>query len=367
MSAIEILLSRRMVIRKLDPKLYYQVKDEIKSVKKFIQEKLGYIITVTPHLIKLEKVPAVSEIWMGIQEFQSVKEYRMFCYLLMFLEDKEIEEQFVLSHLTEFLHHQFDKDEIDWTNFTTRRQFIRVIRFAIDNYLLILNDGNESDFATDISTEVLYENTGVSRYFIRNFSKNIMEYKEAKDFYQSDWIDIDEDRGIARRQRIYRKLLLSCGTYRNDVDEDFLYLRNYINQIQLDFQKLFPCDLHLHQSSAFLVLDESSKMGKTFPENNTLSDLILSVNQALRKNVLKDKISANKYEQIFVDEVLFKEIIEADIERHIEILPKSYREQGSKSVAQNVIDTMAVMGFIKQEENYIIVYPIVAKVIGSYE
>ncbi|HZJ87288.1 MAG TPA: TIGR02678 family protein, partial [Erysipelothrix sp.] len=298
MNSLEILLSKRMIIRRVDPKLYYMVKDDLKSIRKIMQEKFGYIVILTPQLIKLEKIPAIPEIWMGIKEFQSVTEYQMFLYLLMFLEDKEIEEQFVLSHLTDFIQHQFEDNMIDWTNFTTRRQLIRVIQYSLKNHLLILNDGDETNFARDITTEVLYENTGVSRYFMRNFPRNIMEFQHHEDFKQSDWIDIDEDRGIARRHRVYRKLLLACGVYESHQEEDFLYLKNYRNQIQFDFQSYFECDLHVHKSSAYLVLDESCRMGKTFPENNVYADLVLLTNHKLKEDVRNKKYRLNHDEEI---------------------------------------------------------------------
>lgn len=44
-----------------------------------------------------------------------------------------------------------------------------------------LTDGRDDSFMDDKSGEVLYENTGSSRYFMRNFSRDIMEYKELLD------------------------------------------------------------------------------------------------------------------------------------------------------------------------------------------
>lgn len=35
--------------------------------------------------------------------------------------------------------------------------------------ILNLNDGSEENFARDDTSEVLYENTGVSRYFMKKF------------------------------------------------------------------------------------------------------------------------------------------------------------------------------------------------------
>ena len=107
MNVLEILLSRRWILKSKDRELYYQVKDEVSKVKKFINEKLGYQLIVNPYLIKLEKTPAVSENWMGISEFQHKIEYVFLCMILMFLEDIEAVEQFVLSELTEYFQSQY--------------------------------------------------------------------------------------------------------------------------------------------------------------------------------------------------------------------------------------------------------------------
>ena len=51
----------------------------------------------------VKEVTATPENWMGIQEFSQKIEYIFFCMILMFLEEKEAEEQFVLSELTEYV------------------------------------------------------------------------------------------------------------------------------------------------------------------------------------------------------------------------------------------------------------------------
>lgn len=366
MNPLEILLSKRMILRQAEPKLFYEVKDALKSIRKIMQEKFGYIVILTPHLIKLEKIPAIPEIWMGIKDFQSILEYQMFLYVLMFLEDKEIEEQFVLSHLTEFIHHQFEDGVIDWTNFTTRRQLIRVIQFCLKNHLLILNDGDESEFARDITIEVLYENTGISRYFMRNFPKNIMEYPDHESFKQSDWVDIDEDRGIARRHRVYRKLLLSCGMYANTQEEDFLYLKNYRNQIQLDFQSYFECDLHVHKSSAYLVLDESCRMGKTFPENNVYSDLVLLTHKKIREGIKQKSYQIQHDENIHIDQSHLEKIIEKLAKKYLNLLPKTIQQLETETIARNTINYMNEIGFLNIEDDKLSLFPVVGKVVGGY-
>ncbi len=79
MDALQELLKRKWILRKEDPDLYNRVRDSVKEIRKFVQEKFGYMIILTPYLIKLEKIPGYVEEWMGIQEFQSVQEYQMFC------------------------------------------------------------------------------------------------------------------------------------------------------------------------------------------------------------------------------------------------------------------------------------------------
>lgn len=367
MNTFELLLSKRIIIRSIEPKLYYQAKDELKSIKKVMQEKFGYIVILTPQLIKLEKIPSNAEVWMGIQAFSTILEYQMFLYVLMFLEDKEIEEQFVLSHLTDFISLQFEENIIDWTYLTTRRQLIRVLRFCLENHLLILNDGDETQFTKDITTEVLYENTGISRYFMRNFPKNIMEYNTHVDFKQSDWIDIDEDRGIARRHRVYRQLLLSTGMVESKSFEDFLYLKNYRNQIQSDFQSYFASDLHVHKSSAYLILDQDCRMGKTFPENNAYTDLVLILSQDLRNKLKHNQVEISADDKINLTKEELTSTIIKIVKRNLRMLPKTIQGLGEESIALNTINYMNKIGFLEMVNECVEIYPVIGKCVGAYE
>ena len=178
MNALEVLLSRRWILKSREKELYYQVKDEIGKYKKFFLEKLGYQVIVNPYLIKVEKVPAHAESWMGIGEFTAPMEYAFFCLILMFLESKDALEQFVLSELTEYVQGEYHQEQIDWTVYRYRRHLIKVMKYCVTVGILNMDDGNEENFAKDETSEVLYENTGVSRFFMRNFTQNIMDYKD---------------------------------------------------------------------------------------------------------------------------------------------------------------------------------------------
>lgn len=65
--------------------------------------------------------------------------------ILMFLEEKEAEEQFVLSELTEYIQGQYREEQIDWTVYQYRRHLIKVIKYCVNCGILNLNDGSEEN------------------------------------------------------------------------------------------------------------------------------------------------------------------------------------------------------------------------------
>lgn len=334
MRTLEILLERRWILKSRDRELYYQIRDELGSVKKFLTEKLGYQVVVNPYLIKVEKMPAKPENWMGIQEFTDPIEYVFFCMVLMFLEEKEAEEQFVLSELTEFIEGQYREEQIDWTVYRYRRHLIKVMKYCAGCGILDINDGSEENFARNNSSEVLYENTGVSRYFMKNFTQDIMGYTSPADFEREEWIDVNEDRGIIRRQRVYRRLLMSMGMEKDrDTEEDFAYLRNFRNMIQGELSELFDCELHVHRNSAFLILGEGCRMGRCFPEENTLSDIVLLVHSVIQEKIQRNELVLGAEERLVVPGEYFTGILEECRERYSRGFIKTYREMTTRNSA----------------------------------
>lgn len=368
MSAFEELLNRKWILRSENPELYLKVKDSIKEVRKIFQEKFGYMLILTPYLIKLEKIPGFVEEWMGIQEFQSIEEYQMYCYILMFLEDKEREEQFVLSSLTEFIQMQFGNQEIDWTKHLTRRRLVRVLQYCMSIHIIECTDGNEDQFAKDENTEVLYENTGYSRYILRSFSRDIMEYDSQESIEKGEWYAMEEDRGIVRRQRVYRRLLLSCGVYRKDEnDEDFVYIRHYRNQIEKDFQSYCSCELQVYKSSAYINLFEDCSLKHIFPSNNALSDLILVFMYQITKKIKNKQCSISLQEVAQIDDQQCKRWMKRWFKECLPFLPKKYQELDLDVLCDEVKASMLRNGFIAQEENQIQIFPICGKIGGFYD
>ena len=102
-------------------------------------------------------MPAVPENWMGILDFKEPVEYVFFCLVLMFLEEKEAEEQFVLSELTEYVQSQYEGEQIDWTVYRYRRHMIKVMKYCTACGLLNIDDGSEEGFAGTIQERFCME------------------------------------------------------------------------------------------------------------------------------------------------------------------------------------------------------------------
>ena len=367
MNALEILLGRRWILKSRDRELYYQVKDQLGAVKRFLTEKLGYQVIVNPYLIKAEKMPAKPENWMEILEFHHKIEYVFFCIVLMFLEEKEAEEQFVLSELTEYIQGQYREEQVDWTIYSFRRHLIKVLKYCVSCGILNVDDGNEESFARDDSSEVLYENTGVSRYFMKNFTQDIMGFSSPEDFQKEEWIGVDEDRGIVRRQRVYRRLLMTMGMYRDpETEEDFAYVKNFRNMIQGELSEFLDCELHVHRSGAFLILGEDCRMGRCFPEENTLSDIVLLVNSLIGEKIQEGKIVPGAEEQIDLPREAFLGILEECRERYSRGFIKTYREMTTKEFCQEVLSYMKELSLIEERRGDIWVSGAAGKIAGQY-
>lgn len=366
MRALEILLERRWVLKSREKDLYYELRDELGSIEKFIREKLGYQLIVNPYLIKLDKTPAKAEGWMGIQDFNFVIEYVFLCIVLMFLEGKETSEQFVLSELTEFIQSEYREKDIDWTIYEYRKRLIKVLKFCEECGILELDDGSEEGFALN-GGEVLYENTGVSRYFMKNFTRDISSFKGASDFAGEEWTDLDEDRGIVRRHRVYRQLMMNMGIFRSSENgEDFAYLRNYRGMIAEDFSKAFDCELHLHKDAAFLVLGDGCRMGRIFPEENTASDVTLLLNGMINEEIDAGLIKPGINEEIRISKEYFNRLTEKCRKMYVSGLAKIWRDMTTRQFTAEIYVYLIGLGFIMEEQGDIIINQTAGKLAGHF-
>ncbi|MBZ4646087.1 MAG: hypothetical protein PWR27_1200 [Petroclostridium sp.] len=371
MKELEQLLERFWIVKEEDKELYYAVKDASPKFKSFLEDKLGYQLIITPYLIKLEKLPGKAEPWMGITGFDDPMEYAFLCLLLMFLEDKGPEEQFVLSQVTEFIEATFPGEEkVDWTLYKHRRHLVKVLRFAAEINLIKLDDGDEQSFSNTLETEVLYENTGLSRYFVRNFTGNILNYTSWRDMEQGEWLDVDRDRGRVRRNRVYRRLFMSPAVYSEGVeDQDYLYIKTYRNILQKDVEDILDSQLHIHKNGAFIVLDESKHFFKdVFPDSKNISDIVLQLNSIIVELLSKGELTKNENDTITLSTARFESLIELCRERYISGWSKEYREMKLSKLCEEVTAYMKSFNMLEVQDSQkeITLMPLVGKMIGKY-
>lgn len=369
MKELEVLLNKRWILKSEDKELYYKVRDAVGELRKYSVDKLGCQIIDNSMLVKMEKIPVIPEIYMGITAFDSKEEYVYLCMLLMFLEDKDAQEQFILSQLTEYMTAVLHGSITDWTVYTNRRRIIKVLRYAVEQGIICVTDGAADRFVDDAEGEVLYENTGASKWFVRNFPKDIMAYTSPEDFRESEWFEVDEDRGFARRHRVYKRLLFAPAMYREDgSDEDFEYLKNYRGRLIDELEPLFDCHIHIHRGSAYFLAGDDCRIGTVFPGNNSLADILLLCFGEIRKKIENREWKITPEEMCVVDKIIFEALVKDVKRKYGSGFAKIYRDMPEGEFIETVTEEMERWMFLKREEemHQVKICPLAGKIQGSY-
>ena len=171
MNEIRTLMEKFWICRDSDKETFYKVKRDIPNFRRFIREQLGWKLIHTEKLLKLEKRPAHAEAFMGISEFTDIRDYCILCVVLMYLEDAEEGRQFLLSELIDYVETQLKNYmPVDWTSFTQRKSLVRVLQYMERLQMLRVYEGKSESFSQEAGQEVLYENTGYSKYFTSSFT-----------------------------------------------------------------------------------------------------------------------------------------------------------------------------------------------------
>jgi len=366
MEELKSLVDNYFILKDKDKELYYAIKDSAKTFKSFITEKLGYNLMIRNDFIKLEKLPGRAEAWMGIEEFKDKNEYVFFMLMLMFLEDKGKEEQFLLSHVVEYISANSVSGEIDWTEYRIRRQLVNVIKYGINLSLFNVDEQEEKDFAQNEETEALYENTGLSKYVVRIFPIDIMKCRDYKDLEDYNKDILDSERGFIRRNRVYRRLLLSPVVYNEGAeDEDYAYIKNFRARIEEDFRNYFNWSLQVHRNGALVVPSENENIKNGFPSTAGISDVVLHVNKRLYEAVKNRELKREANDVIIMTEENFRALLMSVKNIKGQGWSKEYRECSEDKLYSEVITFMESFSMIEKKDK-LYIYPLIAKLIGDY-
>jgi uncharacterized protein (TIGR02678 family) len=368
MSEITPLVEQYWICREQNRELYNKVKRDIPRFQKFVREQLGWKLLNHEQFLKLEKIPAHAESFMGIQEFQEIRDYVILCIVLMFLEDKEEQEQFLLSELIDYVGMQLRKwMEVDWNSFSQRKSLVRVLQYGENLGMLRVYEGNSQLLSQEVGQEVLYENTGLSRYFAVSFPYDLKECSSWEDFERERLEDQETDRGRYRIHRVYRRLTACPAMYWETVeDADSLYLKNQRQWIEKNMKEQFGGRLDIHKNAAFWVLEDEDSYGKLHPKDAQLPEVILLLGGMIRENVKAGRWKREMNETIRISREEFSVLVAACQKQWKNAWSKEYREMDGGRLAAVVKGYMKDWMMIEETEEEIIIFPAAVKQEGFY-
>ena len=368
MNEIRTLLEKYWICKSSDKEVYYKVKRDIPKFQRFVREQLGWKLINNERLLKLEKIPARAESFMGIREFGEIRDYCILCTVLMFLEDKEEQEQFLLSELIDFVGIQLKGVlEVDWTSFSQRKSLVRVLQYMENLHMLQVYEGSSEAFGQEEGQEVLYENTGYSRYFATSFPFDISGYKSYRDFEQEQIAEIETDRGHFRVNRVYRQLAVCPAYYWSSAeDSDSLYLKNQRQWVSRYMEENLGGRLDIHKNAAFWMLDEEDTYGLVHPRDAMLSELVLLLCTRISEAVRRGELKREEDECFWIEETQFFDWIKECRNRWQTAWSKEYREMEWEKLVQTIEGYMENWMLLRREGKQLCVYPAVGKLIGFY-
>ena len=342
MNEIRTLFERFWICKDTEKELYYKVKREMPEFQRFVREQLGWKLIYTDNLLKLEKRPAHAEAFMGITEFTEIRDYCILCVVLMYLEDKEEQEQFLLSELITYVETQLKVFmEVDWTSFAQRKSLVRVLQYMEKLQMLRVYEGKSEAFGAEVGQEVLYENTGYSKYFATSFPTDISEYQSWEDFEKADFEEVQEDRGSARINRVYRQLSVCPVMYweKND-DADALYLKNQRQWISKYLKENLGGNLEIYKNMACLTLENDDCYGTVHPRDAMLPEAVLLVCQKIQDELAIGKLEKTENERIFMSRKKFADLVHECRDKWLAGWSKEFREMDEKKLLETIVKYM---------------------------
>ncbi|SHG51320.1 TIGR02678 family protein [Ornithinibacillus halophilus] len=363
--ALGILFEQFWVLRAEEPEIYQLIREREKGLKRYVTEKFGFDLIVHQHFIKLEKIPVDPKAWMGIQDFTNPRDYAIFCCGLAFTERRSVDEQFLLSDITEDIQDMYPGEfSLDWTNYQHRKSLVRALKKLVDLHVIKTVDGDIDMFSTNEDHEVLYEVTVYARYFMRTYPDDLFQYQTTREILDSEWQRHQTD---MRRKRVYRKLMFSPVVHReSEEDQDFAYIRNYRNRLRDDLEEHTPFQLEVFKNAAFLVLNERKQRYTLFPDQKGIMNIALHFQAYFRSHM--DNSSVNAMGEIKLTPVEYSQMIQKIKDAYGHGWSKRYRDMSHTNIAEELIQLYKdwEMLVVEAETGILVFKSIIGRMVGYY-
>ena len=368
MKEVRTLFEKFWICKDTEKETYYKVKRDIPNFQRFVREQLGWKLIHTEKLLKLEKKPAHAEPFMGIEEFTDIRDYCILCVVLMYLEDMEEQRQFLLSELIHYVETRLSAYmTVDWTSFTQRKSLVRVLQYMEKLQMLRVYEGQSESFGQEAGQEVLYENTGLSKYFASSFPVDISGYESWRDFETADFDELEENRGAARINRVYRQLAVCPAMYWDgNEDADAYYLKNQRQWVGKYLEENLGGNLDIYKNMACLTLEESDCWGAVHPRDAMLPELVLLLCGMIREKVEAGGLQKKENECICLTKKKFADFLFSAKEQWQSGWSKEYREMEKEKLLRGVLEYMKNWMLLKVVDDQIILLPAVGRTAGVY-
>lgn len=368
MNEVITLFENYWINKATDREMYNKTKRGIAKYRRFVTEQLGWRLINNERILKIEKIPAYAKAFMGITEFTDTRDYCILSALLMFLEDKEDNEQFLLSELVDNLEIRLrEYMDVDWTKFVQRKSLIRVLQYSEEKGMLDVYDGSSDNLSGGIEHEVLYENTGLSRYFATSFNHDISGFESYHDFEVEQLQEVESDRGHFRINRVYRQLATSPAMYwKENDDQDSIYVKNQRQWVQKYLDENLGGHLHIHKNAAFFVMNEGDCFGGKHPRDVMISELVLIVCGEIRSRVYEGVLIKEYDECVKISKKQFISITNLCKEKYDSAWSKEYREMNLEKLVEEIVLYMENWMILSKNGDEIIIHPATGKFIGKY-
>lgn len=345
--ALGTLFEQFWVLRVDEPEAYRKIREREHLLKRYISDKLGFDLIVHQHFIKLEKIPVDPKKWMGIQSFVDPMDYAIFCCILAFTEQQSVDEQFLLSDLTESAEEIYPGEfSLDWTNYQHRRSLVRALKEIVRLKLIITIDGDLELFQSDEEEEVLYQVTVYARYFMRSYPDDLFRFNSLEEILEREWLRHPDDH---RRKRVYRKLLFSPVVRRESEDDpDFAYIRNYRNRLRDDLERTTPFRLEVFKNAALLTLPEKKRRYTLLPDQRGISDVALHMMAYLRSEKVWE---VTELGTIRLPSSMFNQIVRETKEVYGHGWSKQHREETVEETAKQLLELWQEWDLVNIEED----------------
>lgn len=366
--AAEYLLEQFWVLRDKEPEKYQLIRDREQALRTYFLDKMGFRLILHRSFAKLEKVPAQPEPWMGIQSFKYTRDYVLLCCLMAYLENKTVDEQFLLSNLCEEMQSLYPGEEgLDWTHYEHRKSMVRVLHFTAENNVLKVVDGDVSDFSYTENHEVLYEVPLTARYFLRSFPKDLFQFDTMEQILAAEAMGEGESTGAARRHRVYRMLLLSPAMMRKSAeDPDFLYLRNFRNRIREDIERHTEFQFELYKNTALLSMTERKSRYTLFPDSRAICDIALQFAYLVLEQF--DETALQQDGSLYLTPLDYLSWVKICHKQCASGWSKEYREMTVENAAKELLELLIEWKMAEEDEETgaIFLYPLLVRTVGKY-